>query len=74
MYMGYSRSGPVDVVSQMLSKMDSEGYHGLQLKVRILLDLLHKPVQKTIFSTCSSNNADFAFHLVSCHLINSSSS
>ena len=32
MYMGYSRPGPVDVVKKMLSKMDSEGYHGLQLK------------------------------------------
>ena len=43
MYMGYSRPGSVEVVSQMLSKMDSEGYHGLQLKVNQYAPWLDAP-------------------------------
>ena len=32
MYIGYSRPGSTEVIIQMLSKMPSEGYDGLQLK------------------------------------------
>ena len=34
MYIGYSRPGSPEEFAEMLSKMDSEGYHGLQPKAK----------------------------------------
>jgi len=52
MYVGYSRPGSHEMVTEMLSKIKSEGYHGIQLKGDQYVSYLDNPDGfKTKFDT-----------------------